>query len=326
MPSSVQPRATPVSACLPEVIKALADIKALAADVQRASIEATVAAEAYQSLQQRVTALGGIVDEATRRELVQAKQRSEGTAATLIAARKKLDKAKEVVAHVNRFLWPRDGATFRDTEKVPGNLLALWMEPEFKDQQPAPQAVLLRLGIGDPDTSPTEAAGDATTLGLPYRMPLAGKFYACGDKCDPANQLAEYPVSILQLGPTYYLPCQSQTFGSTSCSFTVDENGVPSAVGTEQKASAAEAAALLSKDLATQYAEYRVARRDAEKTAYEAETARLKAKADYEKALAAQAPNPTQGVIDATNTYKAYADYYTAMKAYEDAKKAAKAP
>lgn len=318
-----------VSACNSDTLSALSALPAAAAEVRQASNDLAAKAAAYKTLQDRVTALGGIVDESTRRALVEARARSEDAAIALTGKKVRLDKLKEALSHTDKFLWPQRGSEFRAQRPAPGNVLALWKNPEFTGSLSSPSPVDLRLVVdtAQPEALPKAAPTSDPVPGLPYRMPRTGYLLACDGDCSPANQLALLPATVLQLGTTYYLPCKSQTFGSTACTFTADEGGVPTSAGSEVKAAAAENAAVAFKDLATQYAGLKLARRDAERQAYEAETARLKAKAEYEKAIATPPPPAVpQALTDQTALLKAYVDYYSAMKAYTDAKNAVSLP
>lgn len=312
-----------LSACNSDTLAALSALPNATAEVKQASNELAVRAATYKTLQDRVSALGGIVDETTRRALVEARARSDDAAVSLAGKKTRLDKLKEALSHTDKFLWPQRGSEFRSLRPAPANLMALWKNPTFTGplSQPSPIDLRLVVDTAQPDLVPKSATPSEPIAGLPYRMPRSGYLLACDGDCSPANQMALLPATVLQLGMPFYLPCKSQTFGSTACTFTADEGGVPTSAGSEIKSAAAENAAGSFKDLATQYAGLKVARRDAEKQAYEAETARLKAKAEYEKAIATPTPPAVpQALTDQTALLKAYVDYYTAMKAYTDAK------
>lgn len=316
------------TACSDATYDALQRLPEAAAELKQASNELTVAAAAYKALQERVTALGGVVDEATRRALVEARGRADDAAIKLANKKASVDKLKESLSHTQTFFWPPNGSTFDDSKSAPSNLLALW-KSETVDVKGAVSPVKLRLIVDPslPEELPRPMKATDAVSGVPYRMPASGFFMACDGDCTPANQLAVVKADVLQLGALYYLPCQSQTFGSTACTLTADENGVPTAAGTETKASAAENAAGAFKDLTTQYSAMKESRRDAQKVAYEAEAARLKAKAEYEKALASPVTTAEeQSLASRTTVLKAYVDYYTAVKDFTDAKNAAAAP
>lgn len=313
--------------CSGDVTKTLAAITAATTDLGQASAQAKAAANSYLTIQTRVAALGGVVDEATRKQLVAARTLADLTASAMAGKKGVLDRLKGSLTDTQAFSWPPDGSTFAGSITATVGLMDKWKNPNYKGPEEEPGAVLLRLAINTPDKVFQRPADDQDDpRGLPYRMPRPGYLYVCDADCSPKGQLAVLPAHILQVGTTFFLPCESQTFGSTSCAFTSDESGVPTSVGTERKTSAAETLANLGKDVAGQYVAAREARRDAQQKAYVAETERLKARADYEKALAALRTDPNKAVVDATATYKVYTEYHEAAKAYEDAVKAAAPP
>lgn len=316
---------TPVPACSQSTLDALKALPQAVKDLTQASNKLELESSNYKSIQDRVTALGGIVDESTRRSLFEARVRSDTAAVSLVDKKAIVDRLKEALSHTETFYWPRSGSEFQALRPAPDNLLNLWKNTEFTASLPKPPNVHLRLvvDVGQPNIKPTPISSSEPVQGLPYRMPRSGYLIACDGDCSPANLLTSVSAQVLQLGTHYYLPCQSQTFGSTACTFTVDENGLPTSAGTEKKVAAAENAAAAFKDLATQYSTLRETRRDFEKVAYEAATARLKAKAEYEKALASPPPlTELQLLNEQTALLKGYVDYYAAMKAYNDAKNA----
>lgn len=322
-PGKAATQSAPVDACKPEVSGALAALGTATAAVSQASAEATLAADRYLALQTKVVALGGVVDEPTRRDLVAARDRAD-TAASVLALRKRaLDKLKAALTQVQVFSWPPNGSVFDEVMPAPPYVVTNWTHDQVQITSPVDAVRLVLAGRGAAGAHRVAVDDQADPLGLPYRVAAQGRLAACLNACGAGEPLAIVDSPVLQLGTVYFLPCQSQTFGSTSCSMTSDDAGVLVSVGTANKTSAAETLANLGKGVAEQYVAAREARRSAQQKAYEAETARLKAQADYEKAVAAQTPDATQGIKDATAVYKAYADYYAAQKAMDDARAAA---
>lgn len=144
---------------------------------------------------------------------------------------------------VERFPWPPDGDTVSTLRPTP-------VPPAWPAAVHAP-ALHLRLASEDgqawvpapPSTAP------ATLEGLPYRLPRAARLQVCEADCSLAEPLLDVPVTVVQGGPLYTLPCAGHALGRSTCVVEMNAAGGTTAAGFGQPRSPAEAGAGLARDL-----------------------------------------------------------------------------
>ena len=203
----------------------------------------------------------------------------------LAAAKKESKQLLDTVSLVDRVRWPAKSSELAYTLAV--------NQARAEKKWPNVDATRLDVGlalsglrtIGATPARLPNIQVDAR-LGLPYRLARTGTLRVCEGPCreDAAEYFAQNGP-VLQLGDVFYLPCRSPAFTSTSCEMVYADTGELKSMGAARPVTAAEAFSGMVKDGATQYSDYRIARRAYE----EAEAEKVKAAATAPAVAAAAA-------------------------------------
>lgn len=312
------PGAVP-EACSKEVRDALAEVEGLRPDVKAATKLVVGRTETLKALQGKAAALGANIDEGTKGRIAKAHDELAAATENLAEKNKKLEKPLNTISHKQTVHWPPHGDLFDDLVAMDD---VVWARFGRVDDNVAVRRrfeIFLTLSpIVSGGRNLLKPASVEAGLGLPYRTPEPGRLVVCAErKCVPGGELlAEKTGEVLQLGTIYYLPCVSRPFSNISCSLALNPDGTLKSVGSAQKASIAEgASAALLANLETVRAT-RETLSSAKVKQIEANTAALKAEADYAAALAA---NANQATVLETSAVKARVELALAQKAEADA-------
>lgn len=308
----------PSEACSKEVLDAREQIKKQGPVVEAATTVVASLTQDLKALATKATAVGGNVDKATKEAM--SKKYDALAAATEDQKSKSdvLDKAMKVVTDVQTVRFPKDGDTGVDVYPLADAVFVRWGRLDSNPNSRADFSVTIALdtinGIGR--TLSTADVVDPS-LGLPYRQPVLGRLTVCsGGPCSKDNApLLENVGPVLQMGYVYYLPCQSRPFSSVGCTFTMTDAGELKTMGSSQKTATAEGLSGAAKDVVTQAGTLHDTLSGASTAKLQAETAALKAKADYAAAEAALQPDPLKTDKDQTATLKADTDLLNAKLA-----------
>lgn len=316
----------PAEACSKAVLDARAVITKQRPLVDAASKVVDALTTDLKGLLAKVAAASGNADEATKKALA-AKYDSLTLATEDLKAKSgALEKALKVVTHVETLVWPQDGDTDVTEFPLSSVVFRRWGAVDDNQNERRKFAVVLTLGPvglhGRSSLQQTQVI--RPELGVPYRLPVTGRLRVCaGGPCGADNAaIAEKVGEVLQYGHVFYLPCESRPFTSIGCSFTMTEAGQLKSMGTTQKAAAAEGAAAALKDFTTQAGALQETLSVADTKKLQAQTAALKAEAEYAAAVAALQPDPTKPDKDQTAILKAQTDLLNAQRAQLEAEAA----
>ena len=321
----------PNQACNQAVLDALDTIKKQKPRVEAATRVAEAHTDELKQLTKKAATLGDKVDAGTRKRMGDTYEALTKAQGDLDEEQTLLDQALKVVRDVQTVYWPEHGDQAQGVLALPPYLLSRWGSIDKNPGTLAKQSLYFQLSPIDPQGRPT-AAGQPQgqslpvafeteivdpALGVPYRLPAAGRLQICqGQPCGGSEPAAVDKVgAILQLGRIYYLPCESRAFTSIGCTFEMTDAGQLKSMGSSQKAAAAEGVAGALKDAATQLS-------TARKESIEAKTALAKAKADYAAAVAAPVADPLKPDKDATAALNAQVDLIKAQVAKLEAEQA----
>lgn len=249
----------PAEACNAKTVDALAQIKKLKPGVNAATAVVDALTTDIKNLLAKVAAASGNADEATKKLLSQRYDSLVLANEDLKDKSIALDKALKAVTYTETLVWPPDGNTWAQVFALPDGVFMRWGNVDDDEKNRMQFAVTLALGgmgatgRADPPATPTTVQPN---LGLPYRMPLAGRLDVCaGATCTASDApLTRSDGAVLQLGSVYYFPCVSGPFTSVNCAFELTEDGLVKSMGSSQKAAPAVGATAALKDLATQAA------------------------------------------------------------------------
>lgn len=213
-------------------------------------------------------------------------------ASTAIAT-KRLEAAMKGVTFEEGFEWPENGGVASASRELKPEVLALWA-----GHLPTPPKVGLALSLQRVDAQGTgqTAGGLDLTLGLPIRLPRAGRLVIerLQDNDRPA-EVARADVQLVQSGDVLYVPVERRPLRSTTAQVSLHPNGQLASVGRGQKSAPAET---FGKILETAAGQAKILA-DLEKTDLEKiqdeniELGARKTNADLKKAL-----NPSQAELE----------------------------
>jgi hypothetical protein len=280
--------------------------------------------EEVKTLNNKIASMGSNVDERTKASLSRAYDALVAAQGDLSDIQSVLEKALKVITYVETIRWPDNGDMSDGEAQIPRAVLSRW----GADNQPnslKEVAVFFNLaGIGVISRDMDKEDVVDPKLGVPFRQPVLGRLMVCtGGKCSTDNlPIAEKVGDVLQLGYVYYLPCESRPFTSISCSFAMNDAGQLKSMGTMQKAASAEGLSGATKDTVTQIGSLQESLASAKTKKLEAQTAALKAQADYAAAAAALQPDPSKPDKEETAALKASTDLLDAKRAQLEAEAA----
>lgn len=281
--------------------------------------------EEVNTLNKKVASMGSNIDERTKAALGKDYDALAAAVDDLTDKKAALEKALKVITYVETVHWPDNGDMPKGESQLLPAVLSRWLTVDTDPDARKKFAVFFNLeGIGS--TSRDLAKEDVvdTQLGVPYRQPVLGRLTVCaGEPCGGDNlPIAETVGDVLQLGYVYYLPCESRPFTSISCSFAMTDTGQLKSMGTAQKAASAEGLSGAAKDTVTQLGSLQETLASAKTNRLVAQTAALKAEADYAAAAAALQPDPSKSDKDETAALKASIDLLNAKRAQLEAEAA----
>ncbi len=240
--------------------------------------------EAVKDTLELITAAGTNVPDSLKTTYVTQLEALSQAQEALAAAKKESKQLLDTVSLVDRVRWPAKSSELAYTHAV----------NQTRAERKWPNVDATRLDVGLALTGlRTIGATPArlpnvqidTRLGLPYRLARPGTLRVCEGPC--SEDVVEYLTQngpVLQLGDVFYLPCRSPAFTSASCEMAYEQTGELKSMGAARPVTAAEAFSGMVKDGATQYSDYRIARRAYE----EAEAEKNKAASTAPAAAAAR--------------------------------------
>lgn len=325
------PLALPPPACSAAVLVALKFAKAQTPVVKAAKAVVDAATEEVTGLYKKISQMNSSVDARTKTALSKAVDVLTLAQSDLDDKQAALEKALKVITYTEIQYWPDHGSLASGFKDLDPAVLTRWgPEGGLDDDRRVRKSfsVFFKLtatgGVGMASRDLSKPDVVETKYGIPYRQPMLGKFSIClGAECSPENlPIAEKIGPVLQLGFVHYLPCESRAFSSVSCTFSVTDAGNLKSMGSAQKTATAEGLSGSVKDAFTQLGSLQETLSGAKIKKMEAQTAVLKAQADYAAAAAALQPDPTKSDADETAILKANTELLDAKRALLEAQAA----
>lgn len=314
-----------VEACSKEVLAARKVVTEKTPVVEAAVKLVDARTEEVSAINKKIASMGSNGDERTKAALSKAYDALTAALEDLADKKAVLEKAVKVITYVETVRWPAHGDMSSGDAYLLPAVLRKWGAVDTNPNSVRRFAVFFSLeGIGL--ISRDLAVEDVVDpkRGIPFRQPVLGRLRVCaGAPCDANNlPIAEKTGDVLQLGYVYYLPCESRAFTSISCTFAMTESGQLKSMGAAQKAASAEGLSGAAKDTVTQIGSLQETLAGAKAKKLEAQTAALKAQADYASAAAALQPDPSQPDKDQTAALKASTGLLDAKRAQLEAEAA----
>ncbi len=327
------PNVTAPPACSPAVLTALKFAKSQTPIVKAAKTVVDAATEEIVGLNKKISQMNSNVDERTKTALSKASDALTVAQMDLDNKQAALEKALKIITYTETYYWPEHGSQASGVKDLDPAVFKRWgPDGGLDDDRRARKSFAIFFNL-----TAVGAAGAGTTArdltkpdvvdpkhGIPYRQPALGKLSIClGRDCTPDNlPIAEQIGPVLQLGYVYYLPCESRAFSSVACKFSMADSGFVKSMGSAQKAATAEGLSGSLKDTATQLGSLQDSLSSSKTKKLEAQTAALKAQADYAAAAAALQPDPTKSDVEETAILKANTELLDAKRALLEAQAA----
>jgi len=284
----------PAEACSPAVLAARKVVTE-----KTPIMEATVKlvdsrTEEVNALNRKIASMGPNVDERTKAALSKAYDALIAAQGDLSDIQAVLEKALKVITYVETARWPEHGDMADGEAQIPRAVLSRWGADNNPNTRKEVAVFFKLAGIGLVARDLSKGDVVDPQYGVPYRQPVLGRLTVCtGGPCGTDNlPIAEKIGDVLQLGHVYYLPCQSRAFTFHLLFFCHDGRRPADVDGHCQKAASAEGLSGAAKDTATQLGSLQETLAGAKTKRLEAQTAALKAQADYAAAAAALQPDP----------------------------------
>lgn len=319
------PDGTPPEACSKKVLEARTIMTTQTPIVEAAIQLVDSRTEEVKALNNKIASMGSNVDENTKVALGKAWDALAAAVNDLTDKKAILDKALKVITYVETIRWPDNGDMATGESQLIPAVLSGWGAVDTNPKALKKFAVFFNLvGVGAISRDLSKEDVVDPKLGVPYRQPVLGRFTICsGSACGADNlPIAEKVSDVLQLGYAYYLPCESRAFTSISCTFAMTDAGQLKSMGTAQKAASAEGLSGAAKDTVTQIGSLQETLASAKTKKLEAQTAALKAQADYAAAAASLQSDPSKPDKDETAALKASTDLLNAKRAQLEAEAA----